>query len=369
MATPHVAGVAALIKAQFPLFKSNEIKAKLLETVEPIESLEGITVTGGRLNAYNIYDEDTIAHSAVNIGTISPTSPTLITMTLNWIATGDDNNNGRASSYDIRYSTSNIIEENWNGATKIIGEPKPKSSGSSETFTVMGLLPNMTYYFAMKVLDNVGNPSGLSNVVSGKTITPTIVFYDDMENGKGFWQHKGYGDVWELGIPTSGPSTVPSGSNVWATNLSGLYDIYIDAYLTSPTIDLNGLESALLTFQNYYITDPTTKEGCYKLGYDGGIVEISIGGKSWTQIMPVGGYPMDVLSANNPICPDVINQYYCLIPVYSGYSGNGTYPPKWQISVFDISSYVNKKISIRFRFGSDWLGNAEGWYIDDVSIL
>ncbi|NOR49209.1 MAG: S8 family serine peptidase, partial [Methanosarcinaceae archaeon] len=53
MATPHVAGVAGLIKAQFPQYSSDEIKARLLESVDNIPSLNGITVTGGRLNAKN----------------------------------------------------------------------------------------------------------------------------------------------------------------------------------------------------------------------------------------------------------------------------------------------------------------------------
>jgi subtilisin family serine protease len=52
MATPHVSGVAGLIKAQFPELTSNEIKAKLLGGVDLISSMQGITITGGRLNAY-----------------------------------------------------------------------------------------------------------------------------------------------------------------------------------------------------------------------------------------------------------------------------------------------------------------------------
>jgi len=56
MATPHVAGVAGLIKAEFPSLTSSEIKARLLATVSPISSLNGITVTGGRLNALAAVD-------------------------------------------------------------------------------------------------------------------------------------------------------------------------------------------------------------------------------------------------------------------------------------------------------------------------
>lgn len=52
MATPHVSGVASLVFGQFPGATPEEIKNKILEAVDPIPALSGITVTGGRLNAY-----------------------------------------------------------------------------------------------------------------------------------------------------------------------------------------------------------------------------------------------------------------------------------------------------------------------------
>ena len=53
MATPHVSGAAALVKAQFPGATPYSTKALLLETVDPTASLAGRTLTGGRLNAAN----------------------------------------------------------------------------------------------------------------------------------------------------------------------------------------------------------------------------------------------------------------------------------------------------------------------------
>ena len=52
-AAPHVTGAAALVMAQFPEFTYTETKAQILSSVEPIPALEGITVTGGRLNLLN----------------------------------------------------------------------------------------------------------------------------------------------------------------------------------------------------------------------------------------------------------------------------------------------------------------------------
>ena len=51
MATPHVTGVAALILAQNPSLTTAQVKSAILDNVDPIPSLAGITTTGGRLNA------------------------------------------------------------------------------------------------------------------------------------------------------------------------------------------------------------------------------------------------------------------------------------------------------------------------------
>ena len=51
MATPHVAGVAALAWSFRPDATYQEIKDAILAGVDPIPALDGITVTGGRLNA------------------------------------------------------------------------------------------------------------------------------------------------------------------------------------------------------------------------------------------------------------------------------------------------------------------------------
>ena len=50
MATPHVSGAAAIIKAVYPSYSTAQIKTCILTNVDPVSSLNGKTVTGGRLN-------------------------------------------------------------------------------------------------------------------------------------------------------------------------------------------------------------------------------------------------------------------------------------------------------------------------------
>ena len=52
MATPHVSGVAALVKAVNPSLTSAQIKNIILSTVDVKSSLSGKVASGGRLNAY-----------------------------------------------------------------------------------------------------------------------------------------------------------------------------------------------------------------------------------------------------------------------------------------------------------------------------
>jgi len=65
MAAPHVAGVAALASAVAPGLGYAGIRSAILEGVDPITSMAGITVTGGRLNAFNtlkmLQDIDVVA--------------------------------------------------------------------------------------------------------------------------------------------------------------------------------------------------------------------------------------------------------------------------------------------------------------------
>ncbi|MDZ4722473.1 MAG: fibronectin type III domain-containing protein [candidate division Zixibacteria bacterium] len=110
---------------------------------------------------------ETIAPSAID--NLSLSNATQTSIQLNWTAVGDDGTTGTATSYDIRRSTSPITDANWATATQVTGEAVPKAAGSAETFVVTGLTGSTTYYFAIKVSDEVPNISGLSNVISGAT--------------------------------------------------------------------------------------------------------------------------------------------------------------------------------------------------------
>jgi len=104
------------------------------------------------------------AAAALNVTVVTDT-----TATLSWSAVGDDSLTGTATSYDIRYSTSPITTTNWTSANQVTGEPTPASPGTTQTYVVRSLVREGTYYFAMKVSDDAGNVSPLSNVPTATT--------------------------------------------------------------------------------------------------------------------------------------------------------------------------------------------------------
>jgi subtilisin family serine protease len=55
MATPYVAGATALLWSMNPSMSAAEVKARLLQAVDPLASLEGKVQTGGRLNLSKLF--------------------------------------------------------------------------------------------------------------------------------------------------------------------------------------------------------------------------------------------------------------------------------------------------------------------------
>lgn len=104
------------------------------------------------------------------VASLQATSSTGTSISLSWNAVGDDSLTGTATSYDIRYSTAPITAANWNTATQVTGEPAPAAPGTAQSMTVNGLANQTTYYLAMKVSDDAGNVSALSNVVNRSTL-------------------------------------------------------------------------------------------------------------------------------------------------------------------------------------------------------
>src|SRR6476659_4122174 len=106
MATPHVAGAAALLLAKNPNLTIQQLKSLLIYNGDPVSSLAGKTITGRRLNVAN-----SVAAAAENDvtppGTLTSlhlNSQTGRSLNVGWTASGDDGAIGQASLYAISFT-------------------------------------------------------------------------------------------------------------------------------------------------------------------------------------------------------------------------------------------------------------------------
>jgi Carbohydrate family 9 binding domain-like len=88
---------------------------------------------------------------------------------ISFTATGDNGSSGYAKSYDIRYSTSAITEDNWYAATVYNNNFRPQKAGKAESFKIIGLMPQTSYYIGLKAVDERGNSSPVAT--TGVTTT------------------------------------------------------------------------------------------------------------------------------------------------------------------------------------------------------
>lgn len=69
MASPHVAGAAALLSSHNPALSTSSLKATLMNTVDPLVNWDGVVKTGGRLNAANALQNQTSCQISLNPST------------------------------------------------------------------------------------------------------------------------------------------------------------------------------------------------------------------------------------------------------------------------------------------------------------
>jgi subtilisin family serine protease len=321
MATPHVSGVVGLMLAHEPDLTNEQIKARLINTAVKGEAYEGKTVAGGRVNAANTLETDEIPPATpadLHVDAAGASS-----FTLGFTAVGDDGLEGKANSYKVRYSDRPIVANpvpgddssvSWDQATPVSGLPRPADPGSQEHLQV-AITPDeqpKTYYFALKVFDNMGNESGMATT-SGTSLPAAVALKDNFEADSGFWTVDG---TWarEAGESNTYYTDSPGGS----------YEDNANTSLTSGPVDLSGVANPRLLFRMKHDTEAN---------YDYVHLEVTEdGGQTWTELAKFDG------------------------------------TQDWKQYNYDLSAYDGKTIQVRFRLTSDGSIRKDGVSVDDVLI-
>ncbi len=131
-----------------------------------------------------------------------------------------------------------------------------------------------------------------------------------------------------------------------------------DAWLQSPPLLVSEDQAFVVTFRHRFAFEASWYDSSY-VYWDGGVVEISNDGKSWTDVAELvsPGYT-GVLSnlAGNPLSDR---------PAYADQSEGW---PDWQTVTLDFGdAFAGQTVQIRFRVGADEAVGAYGWDIDDIS--
>ena len=153
---------------------------------------------------------------------------------------------------------------------------------------------------------------------------------ESFESGFGDWSvDEG---SWEVGIPTSGPSSAHSGQYCTGTNLEGNYEEPADSRLISPP----------------FMVPPASENPRFRFWY-----WFSFNGADYGQVQ--------IKTSNG--------QWEPISIVMNNYGSNA-----WSYGSVDISDYADSTVQIAFYFHSEnYLGGASdvstGWYIDDVSLI
>lgn len=154
----------------------------------------------------------------------------------------------------------------------------------------------------------------------------TVGFSEDFESTPVGWTSFGEQNSWEWGVPTSGPGSAASGEKVYATNLDGTYESSMNATLVMPPIDLPE-GNAYLQFNQWHDLEKFASGTAYDFGH----VFVSTDQEEWIQLSRTEGLTDD-----------------------------------WESTEVDLSDYSGQRVYIGFNLTSDFSGNFDGWYIDDV---
>ena len=164
MASPHVAGLTALIISYFPEADMLNIKNRILHSGDSIDSISTRVLTGKRINAYNALSDDDEAPASISSIDVLEDNDSEVLIQFEQV--GDDGFEEEASFYEVRWSLEKIDADNWSNSTFIPLENITLNDESSVEGVLKGLSRERDLFVAVRALDEAGNYSDEPAVVT-----------------------------------------------------------------------------------------------------------------------------------------------------------------------------------------------------------
>ena len=259
-------------------------------------------------------------------------------LTLTWQTVAD------ATTYDLEIATDAAFDNIVASASDI----------AESSWTANDLAGNTEHFWRVRARNGCGTgPWSTTRSFSTESMpgdcpigrAPEIFFQDDFESGAAGWSSNGTGDTWALQ-----GTNVHGGANAYhADDVTSVSD----QRLVSPSVVLpTGRSPLTLKFWNRQEME-SRDGGCY----DGGVLEISTDGSTWTRI------ENELLT--DPYDGGILNDWNNPLGGSDAWCGN---PQDWLLSVVDLDAWAGQSVRFRFRLGTDSSLGAPGWTLDDVTV-
>ncbi len=182
------------------------------------------------------------------------------------------------------------------------------------------------------------DPLDPSSSPLGASVTPGLLLDFEADDG-GLWSP---GTLWQHGVPSSGPGAAHSGTQVWATNLSGDYGASQTEYLYLPPLDLTTAAAPTLSL-NLWATAWGGGDATHLEAFD------STTGQ-W-QSLPAEIAPYDGSDAVGSAA-------------WAAQSYHGSYV----YAAASLAPFAGRAVLVRLVFRSNSSLNAAGFYFDDLRL-
>lgn len=358
MAAPHVTGAVALILEANRNLTVDKVEEILKSTATPLTDDHYINSPNmgygyGKLNVYKAVEAalgkdvdkfatftgQTLIPGTDNVlPAIEATTPKKLYNAYDFEFEAKVSDNVGVKSVTLYYKSG--VAETFESKSFELYSGNKKSGTYTVTVHPSDLpVGNASYY--IEAVDYSGNKYKTDTIQATVETGIKPGYFNDFENGADGFVFGGKTPMWEVGVPTYGPKSVPSGSNVVGTRLKGKYDGLINSLLISPPIDLSDVNTDVdLSFKDWSELD----------NYMGGFEDTA---EVW--IGELNSNDSSVGKISYPKEPALINRYS---------------KRTWEERHIDLSPYKGKKIIVMFALR--WSGyskrDAAGYYIDDFKL-